>query len=451
MRKSIVLMCSIILIVLLAITLVACMDNAGNKYTLELVDKDVEYFVVTQATTAEINKMKTEYIELAKTMKVSLSTVTDAAEAWLRTGMDSASATQALQASIVLSTDAFMDSATATQYLVAAQKAYKLEAEDLMGVVDKLAILDSKAATTAADLGESLSMSASSAGLAGISMDKYLAILATTSETTQQSASTIGNAWKTILARLQQVKLGKAMDEEGEDISNVDTLLKEYNIDLMETTDNLENMEKLLDVLGQRWQGYTAAQKSEIATIVAGTRQRDKLIATLNNYDRVLELTKESMDSNGKAMQKYNTYADSTQAKIEKLKTGWTALVDATVKSDSYEWFLDMGNALMEFGEKAGGLIPIILDLAGAWMIFKGAVSENYLAVAAGIGLVVGGTTKGIVELVSSSRIEKIQKEYDKTQELIKKKDELSDSMTKNVLEYVHLNSITDRTIQQDK
>ena len=52
MRKSIVLMCSIILIVLLAITLVACMDNAGNKYTLELVDKDVEYF---EFTVGEIN------------------------------------------------------------------------------------------------------------------------------------------------------------------------------------------------------------------------------------------------------------------------------------------------------------------------------------------------------------------------------------------------------------
>ena len=52
MRKFIVLMCSILLIALLTVTFVACMDNTGNKYTLELVDKDVEYF---EFTVGEIN------------------------------------------------------------------------------------------------------------------------------------------------------------------------------------------------------------------------------------------------------------------------------------------------------------------------------------------------------------------------------------------------------------
>ena len=340
--------------------------------------------MVTQASDEQLSKMKSTYISLAREMKVSLSTVTDAAEAWLRTGMNAKDANDALQASIVLSTVAFMDGATATQYLVAAQKAYGLEAKDLMGVVDKLAILDSNAATTAADLGEALSMSASSAGLAGIELDKYLAILATTSETTQQSASNIGNAWKTILARLQQVKLGSAMDEEGQDISNVDKLLKEYNIDLLKETDNLENMEGLLDTLGERWKNYTAMQKSEIATIVAGVRQRDKLIAALNNYDRVMELTTKQAEEEGAAQKKMQDYMESTQAKIDNLKTAWTELADATLQSEWIEWFVTLGTKVLDFGKKAGGLVPVVIELAGAFALLKGGI--------AGIagGLVVG-------------------------------------------------------------
>lgn len=52
MRKFIVLVCSILLLALLAVTFVACTDNSGNKFTLELVDKDVEYF---EFTVGEIN------------------------------------------------------------------------------------------------------------------------------------------------------------------------------------------------------------------------------------------------------------------------------------------------------------------------------------------------------------------------------------------------------------
>lgn len=421
------------------------------KQAIEIDTAFTRIKMVTMATDQQIQKMKQSYIELAKEMKVSLSTVTDAAEAWLRTGMNAADATDALKASIVLSTDAFMDSATATQYLVAAQKAYGLEASQLMGVVDKLTVLDSKAATTAADLGEALSMSASSAGLAGIEMDKYLAILATASETTQQSASNIGNAWKTILARLQQVKLGATMDEEGQDISNVDKLLKEYNIDLMGTTNNLENMEALLDTLGARWKNYTAAQKSEIATIVAGVRQRDKLIATLNNYDRVMELTTESINSQGVAMDKYAIAADSTQKKIDALKTSWTALIDATIKSEYFEWILSAGKSLVDFGTKAGGLIPIITELSSAILILKSAMRGNVAGVIGGLVATGVSIIDQIGESIVSSRVAQSQKRTNWILSKVEEREKETKSINNNVLAYGYLQSVQDKTIEQNK
>ncbi len=47
MRKSLVLLISLILVVFLLATFVACTDNTPNRFTLELVDKDVEYFEFT--------------------------------------------------------------------------------------------------------------------------------------------------------------------------------------------------------------------------------------------------------------------------------------------------------------------------------------------------------------------------------------------------------------------
>lgn len=404
--------------------------------------------MVTKATDAEINKMKSDYIALAKEMHVSLSTVTDAAEAWLRTGMNETDATEALRASTILATDAFMEGSEATQYLVAAQKAYGLEANELIGVVDKLTTLDTKAATTAADLGEALSLSASSAGLAGISMDKYLAILATASETTQQSASNIGNAWKTILARLQQVKLGSALDEEGQDISNVDKLLKEYGIDLMKTTDNLENMEALLDELGQNWERYTAKQKSEIATVVAGTRQRDKLIATLNNYDRVMELTDEAHESSGAAMKKFNIYADSTEAKINDLKTGWKELADATLKSNVVEWFITAATNMEKFATSAGGLIPILVELGA---VIAGLEIGGPAGFMVGSIIGIGAALYQGVSQIQNEQIERLKKEAEETEKNSKAKVEERGKISDLMSEYVSLNAIKERTKEQDE
>lgn len=328
--------------------------------------------MVTQYTDSQMQDLKQTYIELAQDMGVTVATVASGADEFLRAGLNATEANDALRASITLSTIANMDSATSTQYLIAIMNAYGLKANQLMSVVDKLSAVDISAATSSQELGEALSVSASSAQLAGIEFDKYLAMIATVSETTRQSASTIGNSFKTIFARLQEVKLGSLLDKEGEDISNVDKLLKQYGIDLMEVTDNLNNMEALIDKLGASWKNYSVAQKSEIATTVAGVRQRDKLLALLNNYDRVLSLTETSTESAGSAQEKYNIYLDSTEAKVNALSSAWTELADQTMSSGLVEFFLELTTAILKMQSTFGGLTPLFLGLLSIIMLIKG-------------------------------------------------------------------------------
>lgn len=328
--------------------------------------------MVTQYTDSQMQDLKQTYIELAQDMGVTVATVASGADEFLRAGLNATEANDALRASITLSTIANMDSATSTQYLIATMNAYGLKANQLMSVVDKLSAVDISAATSSQELGEALSVSASSAQLAGIEFDKYLAMIATVSETTRQSASAIGNSFKTIFARLQEVRLGSLLDKEGEDISKVDKLLKQYGIDLMEVTDNLNNMEALIDKLGASWNNYSVAQKSEIATTVAGVRQRDKLLALLNNYDRVLSLTEISTESAGSAQEKYNIYLDSTEAKVNALSSAWTELATTTLNSGTVEFFLELTTAILKTQTVFGGLTPLFLGLLSIIMLIKG-------------------------------------------------------------------------------
>lgn len=420
------------------------------KQTIELDTAFTRLQMVTMSNREEIEKLKDSYIALARELRVPLSTVTDAAETWLRTGMDAAEANKALQASIILSTDAFMEGADASKVLIATQKAYKFQTEELMDVVDKLTTLDAKAATTAQDLGEAIALSGASASVAGISFDKYLGLIATASEVTQQSSSVIGNAWKTLTARLRKVGAGATLDEEGEDISDVDKVLKQYGINLREVSDGMTNMEKVIDEIGKRWKLFNGEQKAQIATAVAGTRQQNVFIATMENYDRVLELTQVSLESEGSAMDKFGTYVESTQAKIDELKTSWTAFADATLNIDMVEWFISAGNAALQFGEKAGGLIPIVTALGVALLGLKigGGTGFGIAGAVAGIGLGIYQASQ-----VSQSKwiTENIENQKAETDKLVDSQNKERKEVEALMVQYLKLNQIKDRTVEQEK
>lgn len=63
------------------------------------------------------------------------------------------------------------------------------------------------------------------------------------------------------------------MDEEGESISNVDTVLKQYGITLRNTDGTFRDTSKVLEELSVKWKDFNSAQKSELATTIAGVRQ----------------------------------------------------------------------------------------------------------------------------------------------------------------------------------
>ena len=107
-----------------------------------------------------------------------------------------------------------LEAAESTEYLTSVLKGYKLEAEDAMGVVDALSQVDIESASSVADLAEALQRSANTASVAGVSFDKLIGYIATIQETTQRSASVVGQSMKTIFARMGSVMAGTFIDDD---------------------------------------------------------------------------------------------------------------------------------------------------------------------------------------------------------------------------------------------
>lgn len=151
-------------------------------------------------------------------------------------------------------------------------KGFKVDAEDALSIVDKLSAVDMVSATDVGGLAEGMSEVAASADLAGISMDRLLSYLAVVGETTQEGMSSVGNAFNAIFSRMGNIKLSRLKDYQnsGEDLSDVETVLKGEGISLRDENKQFRNFGEVLDEVAADWENYSSVSQRAIAKAFAG-------------------------------------------------------------------------------------------------------------------------------------------------------------------------------------
>jgi TP901 family phage tail tape measure protein len=141
--------------------------------------------------------------------------------------------------------------------------------------------LDNNYATSVDEISAALGESSSVAKNAGVTFQELSSYIAIVSSTTRQSGETVGNAFKTILTRMDQVKAGANTDDFGENLNQVETVLRKLGVQLRDTTDSFRPMGDVIDEIGSKWSQYTQVEQEQIATTVAGTRQQNIFMANL--------------------------------------------------------------------------------------------------------------------------------------------------------------------------
>lgn len=313
--------------------------------TMKELDKaftDIQ--MVTGDSDEATAELAQEYNALAKQMGSTTQEVAEGASEWLRQGKTASETTELLKASMTLSKVGAIESSQATELLTSSLNGYKVAAEDAMSIVDKISAIDLEAATSSEELAVALARTANSANDAGVSFDKLLAMIGTTSSVTRKSASTIGESFKTIFARMSNVAAGKDTDDEGESLNDVEKTLTKLDIKLRDSVGQWRSFEEVLDEVAEKWNNgvFNDVEKSQVATAIAGVRQQENFRALMNNWDEVQRLTNVAADSTGSASQKMETYLDSVEAKTNELKATWEEFVMNLNQSDSYKGFLDL-------------------------------------------------------------------------------------------------------------
>ena len=335
--------------------------------------------MVTGLSETGARDMLNTYSDMAQQLGSTTQQVAQGSIEWLRQGKTVEETSQLLTASTMLSKLGMMESSEATEKLTAALNGYKLSADDAIGVVDKLVNIDLIAATSSEELATSLQYVSSMAGAAGVSFDKMISLIAVGSETTRLSAESMGNAWKSVLSRMQQVKAGVDVDDMGEPLNNVEKVLNRFNIELRDTQGNFRDMESVLDEVGKSWDIFNDVEQAQIATAIAGTYQRNTFISVMENYDKVLKYTTESQNAAGTSAEKYTAYINSMEAKINILSATWEKFVNNLNQKGNFNKIIDglsnlinvLDKLLNEWNLLNGLAIPVIFGVISSMVSSK--------------------------------------------------------------------------------
>lgn len=323
----------------------------------------------------------------AKELGATTKETADSADSWIRQGKSIAETEKLVRDSMVLSKLGKIESANASEYLTASLNGYKKSASEAIDIVDKLTAVDMESASDAGGLAVSLSKTASAANMAGVSFDRLVGMVATVKEVTQDSDESVGNMFKSIFSRMNQIKAGKFIDAEtGEALNDVEKVLNKVGIAMRDANGKFISSEKIIDAVGSKWEDFDSTTQRAVATAMAGTYQYNKLIALFDNYSKALQYTEIAADSAGTAMQKFNdSYLGSLEAKQNTLQASFESMVMNTDFSDVYAGILDATTALVDFINQTNALKGAMSGLAvsgviKAFLTIKTGISEAYIS-----------------------------------------------------------------------
>lgn len=323
---------------------------------------------ITMDTQSEAMNLAKTYNQIALDLSASTLEVANAAGTWLRQGFSSEETNTLVKDSIILSKLAMIDSASATQYLTSTLKGYKLEAEEVIGVIDKMVTIDFNAATTAQDVAEALSRCANMARTSGVDINQAMSMIATVLSVTQKSASVVGEAFKTMFSRMSAIKSENLVDpESAESLNDVETTLNGLGIKLRENSSEFRDFGIVLDEIAEKWSSFSDVQRAAVSSALGGTRQRENVVALFENYNQVKSLEKSAYESAGTAMEKYGVYQESVAAKQAELNARFQEFFSILMDSGIVKAFYDISNTLMSFMNAANGTAGKIVLLTAAF------------------------------------------------------------------------------------
>ena len=227
--------------------------------------------MATGVSNEQAKELMSTYSQLGDQLKATATDVAASATEWLKQGQSIEDSNTLAEYSTILSKIGDLSSEDATKTITAAMKSYDLGVDDVMGFVDQISSIDLVSATDVGGLAQAFNEVAANARQAGVSTQELLSYAAAIGETTQEGMASVGTSLNAIFSRMGNIKLSRLKDyETGEDLSNVETVLRGVGIQLRDSQDEFRDFDEVLDETASRWNSFSGVQQRAVAQAFSG-------------------------------------------------------------------------------------------------------------------------------------------------------------------------------------
>ncbi len=357
--------------------------NQLRKIPKEVYEIDTamtDLYKVTDETTNKYTQFLDSTSDSAHDLGRSISSLIEQTANWAKLGFSLDEAEQLAKISSIYANVGEVDNDTAVSDIVTAMKAFNIEASDSITIVDKLNKLGNEYATSAADLGDGLSRSASAMATSGTNLNKTLAMLTGGTEITQ-NASEFGNFLKIGSMRIRGMKgsleeLGEEVDETVDSISKVQTQILNRTggkVNIFDDMGNFRDYYDIMEDISKVYNDLNDTDKADLTEILFGKQRGNQGAALIQAFQsgQIQKALETTLNAEGSVMKEQERWLESLEAKTQQFEAAFQSLSSTILDSDLLKWFVDFGTV----GVKSIDSLVKVLTPSGTISAIGGAIA----------------------------------------------------------------------------
>lgn len=350
----------------------------ATTYIIELDKSMVDLKKVTDETSDTYDKFLTRMHDVALSLGTQSNLMVDATTNWAKTGKNLQEASKLAENTILLTKVGDVENVdTAQKYMVAPLKAFNIEAEKSITLIDKYNNISNNMATTVQDVGEGLNIASNSLGVAGNSLEESIALIATAESATKQGGSVIGNALKTISLRLATFE----DDETGELIPELADDLEKLGISAVDSAGQIRSTFDILRDLSKIYKDLDKNTQLKLSEQIGGKRQANIVASILTNSEEIDRAYNLATNSAGSALNEFEKYTQGIEYALDQLKEQVNGLYSSFLNGGFFKGVVngasDVISVVTTLNNTFGTVPTVVATVVGAMTIFNSKFRET--------------------------------------------------------------------------
>ena len=335
--------------------------QSAYNYAQDLNESLNNIRIVTGYNIDQMSKFAAEANKAAKALSTTTTEYTNASLIYYQQGLTDTQVKERTDVTIKMANVSRQSAEVVSDQLTAIWNNFDDGTKSLEYYVDVVTALGAATASSSEEISTGLEKFASVAETVGLSYEYATAALATVTATTRQSADVVGTAFKTLFARLQDLKLGETLDD-GTTLGSYSANLAKVGVQIKDSSGQLKDMDIILEEVAEKWKTLDRDQQVALAKGVAGIRQYNTFMSLMANWDFMEENLETVKNSSGALQEQADIYAESWEAAQKRVQASAEKMYK-TLFNDKF--FISLTNGFASLIDKVGDFVQSIGGLGG--------------------------------------------------------------------------------------